>query len=75
MESREWKTGTQKDIIRIRTQVDRILKTLSLVKDIFFSVATVDPIHAGLPNIALYFVLSVKSACLSCGPDADIKEL
>lgn len=61
MERREWRIDFGTKSIRIRTQVDRILKILSFVKDLSTQAAGLDPVHAGLPVAGLYLILSVVS--------------
>ena len=62
MEAREWKIRIGRESIRIRTQIDRILKILSFVKDISVQAAGLEPVYAGLPVAGLYLILSVISS-------------
>jgi hypothetical protein len=66
MESREWKIRLGRKTIKIRKQVERIIKILSAVKDFGTQAATLDPIHAGLPVAGLYLILSVGSFETTC---------
>lgn len=59
MEAREWKITIRSKSIRIRTQMERILKILSFVKDLATQAAQLDPVYAGLPVAGLYLILSV----------------
>jgi hypothetical protein len=59
MESREWKIKLGRKTIKIRKQVEGIIKILSAVKDFGTQAATLDPVHAGLPVAGLYLILSV----------------
>jgi hypothetical protein len=59
MESREWKIKLGRKTIKIRKQVEGIIKILSTVKDLGTQAATLDPVHAGLPVAGIYLILSV----------------
>jgi hypothetical protein len=59
MESREWKIKLGRKTIKIRKQVEGIIKILSAVKDFGTQAAVLDPVHAGLPVAGLYLILSV----------------
>ena len=59
MESKEWKIRLGSKSIKVRTQVERILKIMSTIKDLGTQAASLDPTHAGLPVAGLYLVLSV----------------
>lgn len=59
MESREWKIKLGRKTIKIRKQVEGIIKILSAVKDFGTQAAALDPVHAGLPVAGLYLILSV----------------
>lgn len=59
MESREWKIKLGHKTIKIRKQVEGIIKILSAVKDFGTQAAALDPVHAGLPVAGLYLILSV----------------
>jgi len=59
MESTEWKIRLGSKSIKVRTQVERILKILSAIKDVGRQAASLDPVHAGLPVAGLYLILSV----------------
>ena len=59
MESREWKLKLGRKTIKVRKQVEGIIKILSAVKDFGTQAAALDPVHAGLPVAGLYLILSV----------------
>jgi hypothetical protein len=59
MQSREWKVRLLGKSIKVRTQVERILNIVSILKDLGMQAASVDPIHAGLPVAGLCLILSV----------------
>jgi hypothetical protein len=66
MESREWKIKLGRKTIKIRKQVEGIIKILSAVKDFGTQAAALDPVHAGLPVSGLYLILSVcPFVCIS----------
>jgi N-terminal domain of NWD NACHT-NTPase len=67
MESREWKIKLGRKTIKIRKQVEGIIKILSAVKDFGTQAATLDPVHAGLPVAGLYLILSVCPLEMSSG--------
>ncbi|CZR67837.1 uncharacterized protein PAC_17736 [Phialocephala subalpina] len=58
MESREWKIRLGRKTIKIRKQIEGIIKILSAVKDFGTQAAALDPVHAGLPVAGLYLILS-----------------
>ncbi|KAF4624900.1 hypothetical protein G7Y89_g13267 [Cudoniella acicularis] len=58
MESGEWKIRLGRKTIKIRKQVEGIIKVLSAVKDFGTQAAALDPVHAGLPVAGLYLILS-----------------
>ena len=58
MENREWKIKLGIKSIRIRSQVERILKILSFAQELSSQAAELDPVNAGLPVAGLYLILS-----------------
>jgi hypothetical protein len=59
MQSREWKVRLLGKSIKVRTQVERILNIVSILKDLGMQAASVDPVHAGPPVAGLCLILSV----------------
>ena len=57
---KQWKLQWGNKSIIVREKVDRIVKLLGVIKDIGSSVASLDPIHAGLPWAGICFLLSVS---------------
>lgn len=60
MESKEWRIKLGNKSIKIRNQVDRILKTLLYVASSASVAANVDPVYSGLPIAGFYLVVSVR---------------
>ena len=65
MQDRQWKISLGKKSIEIRAQVDRILKIIVVAKDLGSSLASMDPIHAGIPWAGICVILPVGSS--TCG--------
>lgn len=65
MQDRQWKVSLGKKSVEIRAQVDRILKIIIVAKDLGSSLASMDPIHAGIPWAGVCVILPVGSS--SCG--------
>ena len=65
MQDRQWKVSLGKKSIEIRAQVDRILQIVIVAKDLGSSLASMDPIHAGIPWAGICVILPVGSS--SCG--------
>lgn len=61
MNERQWRISLGKQSIEVRTQVDRILKIITVAKDFGSSLASLDPIHAGLPWAGVCVLLPVGS--------------
>jgi hypothetical protein len=49
MKGREWELRWRGKSVKVREQVERIVKVVKVFKDLRNSVAVIDPIHAGLP--------------------------
>ena len=65
MQDRQWKVSLGKKTIEIRAQVDRILQIVIVAKDLGSSLASMDPIHAGIPWAGVCVILPVGYS--SCG--------
>lgn len=61
MNERQWRISLGNKSIEVRTQVDRILKIVTVAKDFGSSLASLDPIHAGLPWAGVCLLLRVCS--------------
>ena len=59
MNDKKWRLNVAGSSVEIREQVDRLLKTILVAKDFISSVASMDPIHAGLPWAGVCMLLSV----------------
>lgn len=59
MNDKKWRLNVAGSSLEIREQVDRLLKTILVAKDFISSVASMDPIHAGLPWAGVCMLLSV----------------
>lgn len=59
MDDKKWRLDVAGSSIEVREQVDRLLKTILVAKDFISSVASMDPIHAGLPWAGVCMLLSV----------------
>lgn len=68
MRDREWKITVGGKPLEVRKQVDRVLKTVMAATDFISSVASMDPVHAGLLWAGVYMLLPVsQSTSLSHG--------
>lgn len=61
MDQRQWriKLSDDKSIV-VREQIDQIVKIVLLVKDFGSSLASMDPLHAGLPWAGVCMLLPVR---------------
>ncbi len=59
MNDRQWRLKLRGKSIKIRSQVERILKIVIVAKDLGSSLASLDPVHAGLPWAGICFLLPV----------------
>ena len=68
---KQWKLQWGHRSIKIRAQIDRIVKLVDAFKDIGSSVASVDPVHAGLPwaGVCILLVVSLLTSSTRQGPD------
>lgn len=57
---RQWKLQWGNKSIRIRTQVERVLRLVNVFKDVGTIATNADPIHAGLPWAGLCLLLTVS---------------
>lgn len=60
MKQEQWKLQIGGKSIEVRQQVDRIVKVVLVGKDFITSVASMDPIHAGLPWAGVCMLLPVR---------------
>ena len=59
MNEKKWRFEVGGRSIEVREQVDRIVKTILVAKDFISSIASMDPIHAGLPWAGVCMLLPV----------------
>ncbi len=65
MEEKQWKIKTlSKEPMMVREKVDRIIKVVLVAKDFGSSLASMDPIHAGLPWAGVCMLLPVRQITL-----------
>lgn len=60
MRDREWRITIKGKPLEVRKQVDRVLKTVVAAKDFVSSIASMDPVHAGLPWAGVCMLLPVS---------------
>ncbi|MCJ1229232.1 hypothetical protein MMC12_005897 [Toensbergia leucococca] len=65
MNKEQWRFQIGNESVEIRQQVDRIVKVVLVAKDFISSVASLDPIHAGLPWTGVCLLLPVSSQAFS----------
>lgn len=58
---KQWKLQWRNKSIKIRTQVDRIVRLIMIFKDVGTMAVNADPLHAGLPWAGICFLLAVSS--------------
>ena len=61
MASRQWSVKWKGKALRVRDQVDRIVKLVQTAKDFGSVAAGIDPIHAGIPWAGVSVLLQVCS--------------
>ena len=57
---KQWRLQWGNRSIKVRTQIDRIVKIIGAFKDAGSVAANVDPLHAGLPWAGICFLLAVS---------------
>ena len=72
MQDRQWKVALGKKSIEIRAQVDRILQIVIVAKDLGSSLASMDPLHAGIPWAGVCVILPVGSSSCRTLIDSDV---
>ncbi len=60
MNERQWRVRVCGRSVKVREQVDRIVKVVLVAKDFVSSAASMDPIHAGLPWAGVCMLLPVS---------------
>ena len=60
MKDRQWRLPLGKTSIEVRKQIDRILQIVLVAKDLGSSLASMDPIHAGIPWAGVCVLLPVR---------------
>lgn len=58
---KQWRLKWGNKSIKVRAQIDSIVKIISAFKDVGNVVANVDPLHAGLPWAGICFLLAVST--------------
>ncbi|KAL9119561.1 MAG: hypothetical protein Q9187_003885 [Circinaria calcarea] len=61
MNKEQWRFQVGDKSVEVRQQVDRIVKVVLVAKDFISSVASMDPIHAGLPWAGVCMLLPVST--------------
>jgi hypothetical protein len=61
MNKEQWRFKIGDKSVEVREQVDRIVKVVLVAKDFISSVASIDPIHAGLPWAGVCMLLPVRN--------------
>lgn len=61
MNKEQWRFKIGDKAVEVREQVDRIIKVVLVAKDFISSVASIDPIHAGLPWAGVCMLLPVRN--------------
>ena len=59
LEAKRWKIVVGSKEVMVREQFDRIIKYVSLFKDIGNAAANLDPFHAGIPLAGLCLLMQV----------------
>jgi hypothetical protein len=72
MKGNEWELKLRGKSVKVREQVERIVKIVQVFKDLGNSVAALDPIHAGLPWAGVCVLLSVSTDIFIPGPFAPL---
>jgi hypothetical protein len=62
LESKRWKIGTGSGEIVLRDQFDRLVKAVTLFKDVGNAAGSIDPLHAGLPLAGFCVLMQVRTA-------------
>lgn len=57
----EWSFSWKGDKVRVRDQVNYIVKVIRKLQDVGSAAASLDPVHAGLPWAAICVVLPVRA--------------
>ena len=60
MNQEQWRFHVGNKTVEVRQQVNRIVKVVLVAKDFISSVASMDPIHAGLPWAGVCMLLPVS---------------
>jgi N-terminal domain of NWD NACHT-NTPase len=61
MNKEQWRFKVGDKSVEVREQVDRIVKVVLVAKDFISSVASIDPIHTGLPWAGVCMLLPVRN--------------
>ena len=59
---KQWRLQWGNRSIKVRTQIDRIVKMISSFRDAGSVVSNVDPLHAGLPWAGICFLIAVSTS-------------
>ena len=59
---KQWRLQWGNKSIKVRAQIDRIVKIIGTFKEAGFMAANVDPLHAGLPWAGICFLLAVSTS-------------
>ena len=61
LESKRWKISTASREIVLRDQFDRLVKAVTLFKDVGNAAGSIDPLHAGLPLAGFCVLMQVRT--------------
>jgi hypothetical protein len=60
LEAKRWKITTRSREVVLRDQLDRLLKVVTVLKDIGKAAGSIDPVHAGLPLAGFCVLMQVR---------------
>lgn len=60
MKDRQWRISLGNSSVELRREIDRVLQIVVVAKDVGSSLASLDPIHAGIPWAGVCMLLPVR---------------
>ena len=64
LEAKRWKIPTRGGEVVLRDHLDRLLKVVTVFKDVGNAAASLDPVHAGLPLAGFCVLMQVRPICV-----------